>query len=320
MLTSKLDSKAIALKRPPSDRGDVLGGFWRLADPKVTLASMSSISLGACAAAAHGPLAWGWLAWTLLGIFFIEVAKNASGEIVDFDSGTDQGVSPADRTPFSGGKRVMVDGLLSRRQTAAIAAVFYILGIAVGLWIVISREPWVLWLGFAGTALAFFYHAPPLKLSYHGFGELAVGLAYGPLIGSGTYAVQRGVPAWQVMPLFIPLGLLITAFLWINEFPDHNADRAAGKRTWVVRLGKRRAAQAFAALIAAAGMALLTLPYFGWPPAVLWGLIGVAVGTEAARRLLLYPDDTRRIIPVQALTLAAFLLASLGCGVGLLLP
>ena len=92
-------------------------GLWRLADPKISLASMASLFLGACASAATGPLHWGWLAFTVLGIFCIEVAKNASGEIFDFDSGADPGVAPEHLTPFSGGKRVLVEALLTRSQT-----------------------------------------------------------------------------------------------------------------------------------------------------------------------------------------------------------
>src|SRR5574341_214290 len=104
---------------------DLGAGVWRLADPKISLASMASIFLGACLAVADGGWSPAWLAFTAAGIFFIEVAKNASGEIIDFDSGADLGVAPVDRSPFSGGKRVLVDGLLTRKQTATIAAVSY---------------------------------------------------------------------------------------------------------------------------------------------------------------------------------------------------
>ena len=312
-------SSATTAFHTPQARRDFLAGLWRLADPKVTLASMSAIFLGACAAARSGPLSWKRLAWIVAGIFFIEVAKNASGDIVDFDSGTDHGILPEDRTPFSGGKRVMVDGLLSRQETTVIAGVFYALGAACGLWIVLRYEPWVFPLGLAGMALAYFYHAPPLSLSYQGFGELAVGLAYGPLIGSGAYAVLRGVPSWPVVLLFAPLGLLIAAFLWINEFPDCDADRAAGKKTWVVRLGKRRAARVFGGLIAAAGLTSLALPLTGWGASVLLGLPGVAAGAWAAMRLPGSYDETKNLIPLQALTLLAFLLLSFGSGIGLLL-
>jgi 1,4-dihydroxy-2-naphthoate octaprenyltransferase len=102
---------------------DLRVGIWRLADPKVSLASMASMFLGACAAAHDGPIAWGWLALSVPGIFFIEAAKNASGEVFDFDSGADTGVAAEDRSPFSGGKRVLVDGFLTRRQTVTLAGV-----------------------------------------------------------------------------------------------------------------------------------------------------------------------------------------------------
>src|SRR5687768_11804059 len=128
-------------------RADFSAGLWRLADPKISLASISSMFLGACAAAADGSLDFGWLYLTVFGLFAIEVAKNASGEIFDFDSGTDQGVAPEDRSPFSGGKRVLVDHLLTRCQTVIIAAVGYALGIIAGLIVVVFREPSVLWLG-----------------------------------------------------------------------------------------------------------------------------------------------------------------------------
>ena len=172
--------------------GSAAEGVWRLVDPKITMASAASLFLGAAAAGRAGPLAWRWLALSVLGVFFIEVAKNASGEVVDFDSGADAAVAPEDRSPFSGGKRVLVDGLLSRGQVLAVAGAAYGLAVAAGLAIVAAREPRVLWIGAVGLALAFFYHAPPLRLAYRGLGEMAVAACYGPLIAAGAYLVQRG--------------------------------------------------------------------------------------------------------------------------------
>jgi 1,4-dihydroxy-2-naphthoate polyprenyltransferase len=298
---------------------DLRAGIWRLADPKITLASAASLFLGLAAAAAHGPLAWGWLALTVLGIFCIEVAKNASGEVFDFDSGTDAAVAPGDRSPFSGGKRVLVDDLLTRRQTWWVAAAAYALGSLVGLTIALAREPRVVWLGLAGIACAWFYHAPPLKLSYRGFGELAVAACYGPLIAAGAYLVQRGHLALDVVLPALPLGFAIAAFLWINEFPDYSADRAAGKRTMVVRLGRARASRAFALLVVVTFAGVALLPLFGLPATVLLGFAGLVPAAAAARRLTREPDVTARVVPAQAWTLLAFLLLALGAGIGLLL-
>jgi 1,4-dihydroxy-2-naphthoate octaprenyltransferase len=294
-------------------------GVWRLADPKITLASVASLFVGLSAAAHDGPLAWGWLALTVAGIFFVEVAKNASGEVVDWDSGTDAAVAPEDRSPFSGGKRVLVDRLLTRGQVMAVAAVAYALAAAIGLAIVVRREPDVLAIGIAGMAIAFFYHAPPVALSYRGLGELAVGACYGPLIAAGAYLVQRGgIARIAVLPA-VPLGAMIAAFLWINEFPDYAADRAAGKRNLVVRLGRRRAAYAFSGLVAAAYAGLAVLPLAGLPATVLLGLAGAPLAFAAARRLLARHETTREIVPAQAWTLLSFLLLAAGAGIGLLL-
>jgi 1,4-dihydroxy-2-naphthoate octaprenyltransferase len=293
-------------------------GVWRLADPKITLASAASLVLGAALAAADGPLSWPWLAVTVLGIFAVEAAKNASGEVFDWDSGADQAVADADRSPFSGGKRVLVDGLMTRRQVWLTAAVFYALGAVAGLAIVLWRAPAVLALGVAGMALAFCYHAPPLKLAYRGLGELAVAVAYGPIIAAGTYLVQRGAAPARVWIAAVPLGLLIGAFLWINEFPDRRADAQAGKRTLVVRLGAVRASQAFAVLVAAAFVALAALPLAGLPWPVVAGVAGAPLAARAARRLRAAPDETARIVPAQAWTLLSFLLLSAGMAAGLI--
>jgi len=115
-------------------------GIWRLADPKIRITSAASMTIGASVAALEAPLDWSWLLITGVAFFCMEVAKNAWGDVYDYDSGTDLAVAPEDRTDFSGGKRVMVDNLLSRSQTWLVAAVFAALGLAFGALIVISRR------------------------------------------------------------------------------------------------------------------------------------------------------------------------------------
>lgn len=200
-------------------RFPVLAGVWRLADPKITLASVASMLLGASAAAHDGSLSRGWLAVTVVGVFALEAAKNASGEIFDWDSGADAGVQQDERSPFSGGKRVLVNGLLTRSQTAWVAVAFYLAAVAVGLGVVFGREPRVLGLCLGGLALAYFYHAPPLRLSYRGLGELAVALAYGPMLAAGTYLVQRHSVSTGVLWAAAPLGLAIAAYLGVALLP-----------------------------------------------------------------------------------------------------
>ncbi len=279
---------------------------------------MASIFLGACAAAVGGRINFFWLGITVVGIFAIEVAKNASGEIFDFDSGADLGIAPEDRSPFSGGKRVLVDGLLTRKQTVVIAAISYVIGAGLGLVIVEWRQFDVLWIGLAGMFCAFFYQSPPVKLSYRGLGELAVAISYGPLICCGTYLVQRGRIDLEPLLVSIPLGLLIANFLWVDEFPDFASDAKADKRTLVVCLGRKRASFVFPFTFAVAFGMLLTLPTFGLPKPILLGGVALIPAVAAVRRVLRHPDETAKIIPAQGQTLLAFLLYSVGAGAGFL--
>jgi len=312
-----MDALDTSLQASPARTLDFRAGLFRLADPKITLASAAGIFLAAAASASAGPLAWGWLAVVVAGVFAIETAKNASGEIFDWDSGTDQAIAPADRTPFSGGKRVLVDGLLTRRQTAAIAVVGYSLALGAGLLVAWLREPRVLGLGILGLAGAWFYHAPPIQLSYRGWGEAAVALCYGPLLVAGTFLTLRQDLSWEVVALSIPLALLVGAFLWVNELPDASADAASGKRTLVVRLGRARAIRVFAALLAVPLALLLVLPLLGLPWPVLGGMIAAPAAARAAKAALA-AEETQQLIPAQVATLLAFLLYAAGAGLGLL--
>lgn len=293
-------------------------GVWRVVDPKITLASAASLLLGTSAAARDGSLHVGFLLLTVLGIFFLEAAKNMSGELFDWDSGTDARVSEEDRSPFSGGKRVLVDHLMTRGQVIAVALVLYALGGVVGVLIAL-HEPRVLWLGLAGAAIAFFYHAPPFKLSYRGLGELAVLLAYGPMILCGAYLVQRGELPWWLLHLATPLGVMIAAFLFINEMPDARADAASGKRTLVVRLGRERAARVFALFPLVAFAYQVALPLLAPVSVGVWlGLAGLPFAVAAARRVWT-ARCTADLVPAQGWTLIAFLLLAVGGGIGMLI-
>lgn len=294
-----------------------LEGLWRLADPKVSLASFAGITMAAFFAAADGGLDLVWLALTVLGVFCVEVGKNASGEVVDFDSGTDQAVTAIDRSPFSGGKRVLVDGLLSREQCWAIATFGFALGISIGLVIVLLREPGVLLIGLVGVTLAWFYHGGSIRLAYRGLGELAVAVAYGPLIVCGTYLVQAGYASVPLICASLVLGLLVAAFLWINEFPDYKADKAVGKNNLVVRLGRESAVTVYIAIVTAAYLLLLSVALtLEGASGMLWGLCGLVPAAFAIVRLLDAGGETHRIIPAQGATLASFIFMAIGTGVG----
>lgn len=278
---------------------------------------MASIFLGACLAAAHGDIHAGWLAVTIFGFFAIEVAKNASGDIYDYE--TDMAVAVEDRTDFSGGKRVLVDGLLSIPQTWAIAIAFYVLGISAGVAIVFLREPLAIWPGIIGLALAWSYNGPPGSFAYRGLGELDVAICYGPLICISVYLIQMGEVRSEAFLVSIPLGILIAAFLWINEFPDYEADRKVNKRNLIVRLGRHRASRLLPVIQGSAFLIVAALPACGLPRGVWLGGVAIVPAAWVAVKTWQDPERCYRNAAVSAGALVSFLLLSLGMGVGVLL-
>jgi 1,4-dihydroxy-2-naphthoate octaprenyltransferase len=275
--------------------------------------------VGGSVAAADGPLDWFWLAVLALALFCMEVAKNAWGDVFDYDSGTDLAVAPEDRTNFSGGKRVLVDALLTRGQTWAMAIGFGAVGVALGAGIVLLREPSVFWIGAVGLALGWSYHGPPLKLAYRGLGELDVVLCYGPVLVVATYVIQTGAWSWSAFWLSLPLGIFIAAFLWVNEFPDFLADRSAGKNNLVSQLGRRTASRVLPGIYAAGFSVLATLALVGLPCFVLLGFVALPSAVYASVKVWAEPEFFYRRHPVQPAALLTFVLYSLGAGVGSLL-
>lgn len=277
------------------------------------------MAIGAAMAGGHPGFSWAWLAVLGAAMFCMEVAKNAWGEIYDYDSGTDLAVAAEDRTNFSGGKRVLVDQLLSRGQTWGIAAGFTLTGCALGALMVFQREPGLFALGCLALFLGWSYHGPPLQLAYRGLGELDVVLIYGPAIALATYILMTGHFAIEVVWASLPLGVFTAAFLWLNEFPDHDADRSAGKRNLVVRLGKFRASRMLP-LIYLLGLAALLIPVLlgVLPSATLLGALALVPAAAACRWCWREPETFHRRLPAQQAGLIAFVVMSAGISTGLL--
>jgi 1,4-dihydroxy-2-naphthoate octaprenyltransferase len=209
-------------------------------------------------------------ALALVGGILIHLGANMSNDYFDWKSETD-GLN-ANLSAYSGGSRVIQNGLIPARQILAAAIACLAAGSLIGILLVIrlGSIPLLL-LGAAGVFFAYAYTGVPFRLGYQGYGELLNGLSFGPIMALGAYAVQA--PLWST-PAFlasIPLGLLLAAVLMINEFPDYEADKAVGKRTFVVILGKRAALAVY--------QAVLIVPF-------LWIALFVIVGMFPALALL----------------------------------
>lgn len=207
-------------------------------------------------------------------------------------------------TPFSGGSRVIQNRELSPSAVRAMAYVLLSLGVVCGLALIYLGRPWVAFLGLVGLLAAYLYSASPMQLMSAGLGELTIFLAFGPLLTWGAYYVQTGSLKPEGLAVGLPLGFLITAILWINEFPDLEADAAAAKHHLVVRLGLRRARWVYAALMLASFLSLfLLMEAFGLPDLILAALAPLPLALKAIRLAWRISPTDPEFIPAQALTI-----------------
>ncbi|MFX1577794.1 MAG: 1,4-dihydroxy-2-naphthoate octaprenyltransferase [Promethearchaeota archaeon] len=216
--------------------------------PFVT-ASIVPIILGtAIAWGVAGIFLWDVFLLTLIGGTFIHLGANVANDYWDYRQGSDN-INVEYIRPFTGGSRMIQKGLLSPRAVLAGSIVLFSIGTAFGLYLILTRSFLVLILGLLGIFLGYFYSAPPFKFVSRGIGEIVIGICFGILLTLGAFLTQVQHFAWEPVIMALPIALLVSAILYINEFADLKADRDAGKYTLVVRLGRRRAANLYVAVL-----------------------------------------------------------------------
>ena len=196
------------------------------------------------------------------------------------------GSDPLNRnvTPFSGGSRVIQNRELDADIVKTLAYFFLAVGAVCGLALIYAGRAWVAVFGSLGLLAGFCYSASPVALMSLGLGEFLIFLAFGPLLSLGAYYVQTDKLAPVGAAVGLPLAFLITAIIWINEFPDLEADVAAAKRHLVSRLGLRLSRWVYAALMLAPFVSLFVLlEYFLLPDLMVAGLVALPLALRAIR-------------------------------------
>jgi 1,4-dihydroxy-2-naphthoate octaprenyltransferase len=239
---------------------------------------------------------------TLIGAVCVHLATNMLNDNFDFRSGNDLAVKH--QNPFAGGGRVLTTGKLSVNAHLGVGIAFLGLGALIGLYLVMQTSLTLLWIGLVGVFAAFFYVAPPVRLAHRGVGELFVGLSFGPLVVMGTYFVQTLRLDWGPLFLSVAFGSLVAAILWINEFPDVDADVSVGKRTLMSRLGYERSTYVYLELLLQAyafvGLAVVTATV---PWTVLLAFATVPLARKAFLGLRTNYRDPMALIPANAGTI-----------------
>ena len=280
-------------------------------------ATIVPILLGAAIAWARGePFHWGLFLLTLLGGLFMHAGANMINDYMDHLRGTDAANVEFVR-PFTGGSRMIQEGLLTAKQVLTASSLCLALGSVVGLYLASQRGWGIALIGAIGLFSAVFYVTPGFALSALGVGEMFIGLNFGVLMTLGAYFVQTASFSWEPVVASLPVALLIAAVLYINEFQDAAADGSVGRRHLVVRLGKRLAAQGYAALMIAVYLSLLLgVLLANVSPWALLGLLTAPLAYKAVRVALVHYDDSQQLVPANAGTIQIHMLTGLLMFVG----
>ena len=209
-------------------------------------ATIAPILLGsAIAYKQFGSFDWGIFWLVMFGGIFAQIGTNNINDYFDHRSRNDEMNKLA--SPFNGGSRSIQSGLITPTNMLLLSIGFFSATFFIGLEMnnQFFNGDWnspLMYLGYLGLFLGIMYTGF-LKLAYNGLGDLAVFIGFGPLMVYGAAFMQNQAvaPTQTIDPVAtllysVPVGIFIALVLFINCFQDYNADKAANKNSWVVKL------------------------------------------------------------------------------------
>ena len=276
--------------------------------PGFLVVTLLGVLLGSSVGMACGsPGDWIGGAAALLLALLSHAAINLHNDWGDAQIGSDA-INTGRIGPFSGGSRVVQDGIFSVEQLRDAVQMLGVIVIGGGILLTARVGPGLLPIGLAGLVLGYAYSHPKLALMSRGVGDVAVALSWWLVVLGADYVQRR---QFDVMPAIagVSLALMVAAILWVAEFPDAAADAQAGKRTLVVRIGLQPAAWVYLLAVVAAHAWVAWWWAIEWLPTSAWWALGSApLSAAAAASLLRHARQPQRLRPALVLTLAATVL------------
>ncbi len=261
------------------------------------------------------PINYPHLILTFVGALAAHASVNMFNEYGDFTSGLDLHTQ---RTPFSGGSGTL-PAAPELANSVWMAAVFsLLLTIAIGFYFIWACGWKLLPVGVLGIFLVYFYtekitRSPLLCL-------IAPGLAFGPLMIGGAYFVLSGHYSVAVFAASIIVFFLVSDLLLLNQFPDLEPDKHAGRYHLPIVIGREKAAWVYVFFLAAAYMTLLASIWFSFlPPFSLLAVLSLPFAISAAKMAVPYAEDIEKLSPALALNVGITLMMPVLMAVGIIL-
>ena len=270
--------------------------------------------LGTCIAWYDGAFHLGYALLAFFGLLLAHISVNVLNEYFDYRSGVD---FETQRTPFSGGSGALPAGLLKPKQALWLGLGSLLAIIPIGIYFTITKGWLLLPLLLVAAACIILYTPFILKM---GWPEWAPGVGLGFLPVLGVYFIQTANYTWPVIVASVPSGILVHNLLLLNEFPDVEADRKAGRKTLPIVVGKAKASIAYSVLTVAVYLWIIGGVVAGlMPPFSLIALLTLPFAIKAIQGALKYQELTK-LVPAMANNVLVVLLTQFLLGIGYILP
>ena len=234
--------------------------WWLAIRPKTLPAAASGVVMGSALAWHDGSFQLLPALAALCVALLLQIGSNVANDVYDFERG-------ADTHERHGPLRVTQAGLLTSEQVKRGMWVIFGLAAFLGLYLAYLRGWVVIIIGLAAIISAIAYTGGPFPLGYYGLGDLFVFVFFGLAAVAGTYFVQVGLVSAAAWWMAIPIGLIITAILVVNNLRDLENDRKAGKHTLAVILGSQGVRLEYVLCLAVAYLILPILVFMKIVPA-----------------------------------------------------
>jgi len=239
---------------------------------------------------------------TFVGVVAAHISVNLFNEYSDWKTGIDENTV---RTPFSGGSGNLQKGLLKPEHVNSAAWIALSISFFIGLYLArVSGWPVLVLMAAGGGTIVFYTD----YLTRWSLGEAASGITLGSFVVIGAYYVQTMSINSVIVWASIPPGILTMLLLFLNEFPDAEADRAGGRRHLVIILGKTSASIVYAVLLVTVYLVLAAGVLRGvLPGAVILGLLTLPVALGAGYRAIRYANHSSLIVSALGLNVIVVL-------------
>lgn len=259
--------------------------WWEAARPKTLWAAVSPVLIGISIAFYYDQVHVGAAVLALLGAVLIQIGTNFYNDLADFEKG-------ADAETRKGPRRMVQSGLISGRTMRLATIITFVLAVVSGLYLMIRGGMPIVAIGMASILFGLLYTGGRYSLAYLGIADLFVLVFFGPIAVAGTFFVQALQWPMVVWLAGLSPGFLAVAILLVNNIRDRAEDEVAGKRTLVVRFGRKTGLRLYnASIVCCFAVVGVQVALHGVPATTLIAFLSLPAMVKAAKRLHQIPDN-----------------------------